>query len=146
MYFQVHPEEYKVIFDDSNEKNDENTAQRKKTIDIEEAMIKFIVNDRLPVSKLDSIYLNNLVQGTSYFVLCAVIYLLFSRIRNRKSELLFFCFSACLSKGREEGKKKDKRRKQPEPKRFLTSRRGRAKIKVFFQKKFFSVRSSPHTP
>lgn len=49
-----------------------NSESKKKTpiaidttkIDIESAIIKFIVKERLPISKVDSTHLNELIQGT----------------------------------------------------------------------------------
>lgn len=58
----------------SAEKKQQQEEQKNKEIDIEAAMVKFIVKDRLPISKLNSVHLNNLVQSMCcdffYFLSC----------------------------------------------------------------------------
>lgn len=44
---------------------------RIQTTDISAALVKFIVKERLPISKIDSIYLNDLISGALFFFVCA---------------------------------------------------------------------------
>lgn len=58
---------YDRISNDSEEKENEQKtdhSNKTKSDDIEEALIKLIVKERLPISKLDSVHLNNLIKGT----------------------------------------------------------------------------------
>lgn len=40
---------------------------RLESTDIEAALVKFIVKERLPISKMESIHLNDLITGAFFF-------------------------------------------------------------------------------
>lgn len=66
---QNHSKEYERILVESNEtekkKEEEACPMNKdKMVNIKKAMIKFIVKERLPISKLESLHFNNLINGT----------------------------------------------------------------------------------
>lgn len=63
----MHPDIYLDVRQDY-----ENPAKKMKTdsTDVESALMKFVVNDRLPLSKLGSPHLNKLIQGEFLLMYC----------------------------------------------------------------------------
>lgn len=59
-----------------------NKNKGEKMSNIQKAMIKFIVKERLPISKLESVHLSNLINGMCESVICLIPFLKFV-IRNR---------------------------------------------------------------
>lgn len=64
----MHPKDYKRIFDEAKEKELEKQndpiGSGHVDADIENALLNFIIKERLPLSKLESKHLNQLIQGS----------------------------------------------------------------------------------
>lgn len=80
----MHPKDYDSAYNKAKNMELEkiNTQKRQMMfdkIDIGSALVKFIVKERLPISKVNSVHLNELIQGTYRIVLYFVssVYLIF---------------------------------------------------------------------
>lgn len=63
---RVHPELFLELNDEAKKEkkgNQDEKLQAGYSAELEEAVLKFIVKERLPLSKLDSCYMNNLING-----------------------------------------------------------------------------------
>lgn len=63
---RVHPELFSELIDEAKKEkkgNQDEKLQSGYSTELEEAVLKFIVKERLPLSKLDSCYMNNLING-----------------------------------------------------------------------------------
>lgn len=69
----MHPDIYKRIVIESQEKEEAKQAVLHGPSNhdaVENALLQFIIKERLPLSKLDSVHLRKLVDGTPYIVIC----------------------------------------------------------------------------
>lgn len=98
-----------------------------QSTDIEMALMKFIVKDRLAISKLDSIHLNDLISGASF-----LFFVNFMESILMSDDNIFSLLPVCLNKGRLSSASQLESMRSKRTGNYFSRHTGTEKIKVGF--------------